>query len=578
MVLTRENTAKIIDILKENPQGLSITGIVKEIGINRNTAGRYLETLLVSGQVEMRHFGMAKIYALSNRVPQSAMLSISSDLVLQLDSGLRIVFANEPFLNLVRMTAADLFGKNIEYSAAGPMFEDAAENFIALLRTGVEGSEWHGSLLLNKGDRFFSCHITPVVFNDGRKGVSVRLEDLTELRRHEQALQESEARLRSIFSAAPVGIAVIADRTLLEVNTRFCEMTGYKADELVGRSTAVLYPTTGEFERVGREKIASMARGGSGTAQTQWKRKDGAVIDILINSAPLDPNDFSRGVTFTTLDITQRTRAEQSLRESEERFRKLIEISPDAVILHCDGTILYVNPAALVLLGASKPDEIEGRPILDIIGTGYREMVHENIRKDLGGEVSPQMELQMLRLDGKTVTVEGRGARTIINGRPAVLVTVRDITERKQAEEELFSYRQMLRLVLDTIPVRVFWKDRDSVFIGANQALALDAGYSDPEELVGKSDPDTASAALTDRFRADDRHVMETGTPKFNFEELQVRPDGSQAWLRTSKVPLRNKAGDVIGVTNSLPNVRSTGSSSRISPEPLSPQTRQSSP
>jgi DNA-binding IclR family transcriptional regulator len=82
MVLTRENTAKIIDILKENPQGLSITGILKEIGINRNTAGRYLETLLVSGQVEMRHFGMAKIYALSNRVPQSAMLSISSDLVL----------------------------------------------------------------------------------------------------------------------------------------------------------------------------------------------------------------------------------------------------------------------------------------------------------------------------------------------------------------------------------------------------------------------------------------------------------------------------------------------------------------
>ena len=58
------------------------------------------------------------------------------------------------------MTAADLFGKNIEYSAAGPMFEDAAEKFITLLRTGVEGSERHGSLLLNKGDRFFSCHIT----------------------------------------------------------------------------------------------------------------------------------------------------------------------------------------------------------------------------------------------------------------------------------------------------------------------------------------------------------------------------------------------------------------------------------
>ena len=76
MVLTRENAAKNIDILKENPQELNITGIVNKIGINRNTADRYLKTLLVSGQVEMRHFGMARIYAFSNRVPQSAMLSL----------------------------------------------------------------------------------------------------------------------------------------------------------------------------------------------------------------------------------------------------------------------------------------------------------------------------------------------------------------------------------------------------------------------------------------------------------------------------------------------------------------------
>ncbi|MEI8331146.1 MAG: PAS domain-containing protein [Methanomicrobiales archaeon] len=96
--------------------------------------------------------------------------------------------------------------------------------------------------------------------------------------------------------------------------------------------------------------------------------------------------------------------------------------------------------------------------------------------------------------------------------------------------------------------MREFWKDRDSVFIGANQALALDAGYSDPEELVGKSETDTASAVLADNFRADEQYVMGKKTTKFNFEELKVRPDGRQAWLRTSKVPLCNKAGGVIGV------------------------------
>ncbi|MDO9325188.1 MAG: PAS domain S-box protein [Methanoregula sp.] len=555
MVLSRENTTRITDLLRKNPQGLSITDMVKTIGINRNTAGRYLENLLVSGQVEMRHFGMAKIYSLSNRTPHSAMLSISSDLILQLDSGLRIVYANEPFLNLIRVTSADLIGKHIEYSAVILMFDDALEPFMTILKAGVAGSEWHGMQLTKKGDRFFSCHVTPAVLNDGRKGVSVRLEDLTELRHREHALEESEARLRSIISAAPIGIGVVTERIFLEVNNRFCQMTGYKESELIGRSTRLLFLTQEEFERIGREKAIQMARTGSGTIQTRWKKKDGSVVDILLSSAPLNPADLTRGVTFTALDITQRTRAEQDLRESEERFRKLIEIAPDAVILHQDKKIIYVNPATLTLLGASHPEEMVGRSVIDFVESGSRDVVRANIQKDLEGGLSPQTELQMIRLDGTPVTVEGRGVQTLIDGRPAIMVTVRDITERKRAEEERFNSRQMLQLVLDTIPVRVFWKDLNSVFLGCNRPLALDTGYSSTEELVGKTDFDTASTAIADKYRTDDHTVMETGEPKYNFEELQVRPDGSQAWLRTSKVPLRNKTGDVIGVLGTYEDI-----------------------
>jgi PAS domain S-box-containing protein len=555
MALSRENTTRITDLLRKNPQGLSITDIVKKIDINRNTAGRYLESLLISGQVEMRHFGMAKIYTASHRVPISAMLSISSDFVMQLDSSLRIVFANEPFLNLLRVTPADLFGKNIEYSAAVPVFEDELENFIALLKTGIAGKEWHGTLLLGKGDRFFSCHVTPVVFNDGRKGVSVRLEELTELRHREIALQESEARLRSIISAAPIGIGVVSNRVILEVNERLCQMTGYQAGELIGKPARILYTTEEEYDAVGREKYELIDQTGAGTVQTQWQKKNGAIIDILLSSAPLDPADLMRGVTFTALDITQRTRAEQALRESEGRYRKLVEISPDAVILHRDGKIIYANPAARTLVGAFHPEEMVGKSVLDFIGPGFRESVSQNIQKDLGGELSPQMELQMLRLDGTSVTVEGRGVRTLIGGKPAVMVTIRDTTERKRAEEDLFNSRQMLQLVLDTIPVRVFWKDRDSVYLGCNRPLALDAGYASTGELIGKTDYETTFASTADLYRADDREVMSIGSPKINYEETQNRPDGSRSWLRTSKVPLRNKAGDVIGILGTYEDI-----------------------
>lgn len=599
MALSRENIIKITDLLKQNPQGLSITEIVKETGINRNTAGRYLDRLLISGQVEMRHFGMAKIYTAAQRVPVSAMLSISSDLVMQLDSGMRIVFVNEPFLLLLRVTAVDLLGKNIEYSAAFPVFETAIADFIPRLKSGISGKDWRGTLELEKGERFYSCHITPLVFNDGRKGVSVRLEDLTELRHREIALEESKSQLRKIseelkgqtpeeiihelqvhqieletqaeellriqhelensrnkyidlYESAPVGYLTLNKKGFItEANFTSASLLGVERSTIINRGFARF--VTLESLKVWEQFFAGVRRQEKKLSCTLLlERGDRSLFSARLEGGQLSANT---GILIAFSDITEIRKAEEALRESEERFRKLVEISPDAVILHQDGKIIYVNPAAQKLVGASNAGEVTGKMVLDFVDPGFHGIIRENIRKDLDGKLSPQTELLMIRLDGTRVIVEGRGAKTSIEGKPAVMVTLRDITDRKQAEEKLFNSRQMLQLVLDTIPVRVFWKDRDLVYLGANQALALDAGYTDPGELVGKTDYDTASAAIAEKYRADDRQVMETGIPKLNFEERQVRRDGSQAWLRTSKVPLRNKSGDVIGILGTYEDI-----------------------
>ncbi|MGO9314579.1 MAG: PAS domain S-box protein [Syntrophobacteraceae bacterium] len=130
-----------------------------------------------------------------------------------------------------------------------------------------------------------------------------------------------------------------------------------------------------------------------------------------------------------------------------------------------------------------------------------------------------------------------------------------EVAERKRAEDELFNSRQMLRSVLDNIPQRVFWKDRNLVFVGCNRALALDCGYEDPDELVGKTGYETAAAAIADLHRADDRKVMESGRPKINYEELQIRPDGSQAWHIISKVPMYDRDGKVIGMLGTYADI-----------------------
>jgi PAS domain S-box-containing protein len=131
----------------------------------------------------------------------------------------------------------------------------------------------------------------------------------------------------------------------------------------------------------------------------------------------------------------------------------------------------------------------------------------------------------------------------------------RDITERRRAEEELHHSRQMLQLVLDNIPQRVFWKDRNFNFLGCNRACALDAGLQSPEEIIGKNDFELSWRETAELYRADDELVMEHASPKLDFEEPQKRPDGSLMWLRTSKLPLRDREGKVIGVIGTYEDI-----------------------
>jgi len=124
----------------------------------------------------------------------------------------------------------------------------------------------------------------------------------------------------------------------------------------------------------------------------------------------------------------------------------------------------------------------------------------------------------------------------------------RNITERRRAEAELHSSRQMLQLVLDNIPQRVFWKDRNSRFLGCNRAFAQDRGFASPEEVVGQDD-------LAPRYQADDREVMEKGVPKLAYEEPYVVGGDSSRWARTNKVPLYDQTGKVFGVLGTLEDI-----------------------
>ena len=128
------------------------------------------------------------------------------------------------------------------------------------------------------------------------------------------------------------------------------------------------------------------------------------------------------------------------------------------------------------------------------------------------------------------------------------LWTLQNITERRRAEEALQSSQAVLRAILNSIPVRVFWKDRNLAYLGCNTPFARDAGLENPEDLIGLDDYATNWGGQAKHYRADDRAVIESGVSKLLIAETQTTPSGEQIDLLTSKVPLRDANGEIIGV------------------------------
>ncbi len=119
---------------------------------------------------------------------------------------------------------------------------------------------------------------------------------------------------------------------------------------------------------------------------------------------------------------------------------------------------------------------------------------------------------------------------------------------RKLAEKALAKSQDLLQTIIDTSPLRIFWKDRESRYLGCNSAFARDAGENHPDDLIGKDDYQLGWKAQAQLYRADDRQIMDSGISKLFYEEPQTTPDGHQIWLRTSKVPLRDQTNNIIGV------------------------------
>jgi len=396
--------------------------------------------------------------------------------------------------------------------------------------------------------------------------------DTTDRKQAEEALRESEEKYR----------------TLAETNHDFIITTDF--DGIITYANAATKKIAGDREIVGvamkefmdqdqasrhREMLNARRQGLSETLSYEWQitsPNDGSSLLLDVRSSLLMERGKPSGVLFNARDITGRKRAEETRRQTLSLLEATLESTADG--------LLVVNRAGRIVNHNKKFTEMWHIPG-EVLATGDDNAAINYILDQLKDPDGFLLKVRTLYDTPSAVsfdTLEFRDGRIFerysqpqkigdeIVGR---VWSFRDVTARKQADaalrhnvgeittsrQELAESRQMLQSVLDTIPVRVFWKDRDLKYLGCNRPFALDSGFASPEELIGKSDYEMGWAEQADLYRADDRAVIESGTPKLNYEEPQTTPDGSHVWLRTSKIPLKDTQGAIRGILGTYEDI-----------------------
>jgi PAS domain S-box-containing protein len=263
-------------------------------------------------------------------------------------------------------------------------------------------------------------------------------------------LQRSEQRLRSLLQVAPLGVAVVRDKVMVEANAQVCCMTGYPLEQLLGASLRRLYDSQADYETADRVLCGPTEAARHAGIESRWRRADGQDIPVHLAAAPLDAADPRQGIVLAAMDISELQRSQIATAESEARFRSLVGSAPEAILVQTGERFTYLNPACVRLLERSSSAALLGSSVL--------ECFHPDDRTRIGAvlgrlsETQEQAELTdvaVVTLAGERIPVSMAAVRLYYGGQISALVFVRDLRALRHAEARLERVNRMLRAIRD---------------------------------------------------------------------------------------------------------------------------------
>ncbi len=520
-------------------------------------AGQTMEAIAhaeaaVEGAVAGRRKAEAELHRDKLRfegIVQSAM-----DAIITVDEGQKIVLFNQAAEDMFHWSAQDMLGRRLDRLIPERFRSAHAEHIQEFGRSGVT-TRHMGALgeirgIRSTGEEFPLEAAISQIDVEGVHYYTVILRDMTARKRLEEELAEREGLLRAIIETEPECVKVLAlDGTVRTMNAAGLAMieAACQAD-VVGKD--ICHLVVGESRSVLRDLIRKAAEGEAGRLEFQLVGLLGTPRWVDTHVVPLRAADGSiTAVLGVTRDITEWKKTEQLLRQSEERYRRLLSVLPDAILVVRDNRIVFANEQGLRLFGVGSAEELQERGFSDLIPAAHREAVAERIRHLLeGGGTAPEAEEQITRVDGVVVDVAVRAAHFRDQDGTGILLVLRDMTMRKARERRLRESEERLQSLLGAME-DVIW----------SSTLDLSSiHYVSPSvaEIYGRSAEEFLARPSTwlEVVHAEDRALVEQSmqqlqaTGELDVEYRIVRRDGDIRWVHDRGRIIKDRAGHPVRI------------------------------
>jgi PAS domain S-box-containing protein len=436
--LDQEKITRIKQVLKWRPRGMTISDLASHMKLNRNMVAKYLEILLISGQVEMEEIGPAKVYFLTQRVPISTMLEFSPDLVIVVDSDGKILQVNEHVPALLTMKREAMTGLRIQ-EIDNPFIHNLWKSVQEHKSTSKNGDSTAFSSIIQGELRHFRIKQVPTVFENGSDGYTYIIEDTTNQKKYQEMLEISEAKYRGLVqSSGEAIIGMTTDGGLVSWNPAAGLLFGYTEEEVHKKQVHILVPPDlqGVFDMF-------LARIRQGQCVRRYDmnmlRKDGSTMNTLMTICPIrGENNQIVGASSIVRDITTEKR-EKHLREYEDRYRTLVEdlnVGIYRSTAEPGGRFVWGNTALLDILGYKSMQDLGEVNVMEIFSkpNGRLELIDE-LQKS--GFVKNRI-LHLKRRDNTPVTVSVTALAEFDQQKNLIFINgiVQDITPFQETRPE----------------------------------------------------------------------------------------------------------------------------------------------